>query len=83
MKSSRVDDDLRDLTLGALAANTAVLISIVRLGVVDRAKLLLEIRAVLAGLEAEERQDSFRFCLGQILNAIERDEPLSPPPVVH
>jgi hypothetical protein len=82
MKSSRVDD-LRDLTLGTLAANTAVLLSIVRLGVVDRTKLLAELRSVVAVLEADERQESFKFCLGQILNAIERDDAVSLPSVVH
>jgi hypothetical protein len=66
-------DDLRDLTLGVLAANTAVLVSMVRLGVVDRTKLLAELRGVVARLESEEQQEPYRFCLGQIISAIEAD----------
>jgi hypothetical protein len=82
MRRSRVDD-LRDLTLASLAANTAVLISMVRLGVVDRTKLLAELRSIVARVGSEERQEPFRFCLVQILSAIETDDPVGLPPVVH
>jgi hypothetical protein len=67
-------DEVRDLALGALAANTAVLLSLVRLGVVDRTKLLAELRSVVAGLGSEEQQEPYRFCLGQIISAIEADD---------
>jgi hypothetical protein len=82
MSRSRVDD-MRDLTLGILAANTAVLVSMVRLGVVDRAKLLAELRSVIAQLESEERQEPYRFCLRQIVSAIETDDLVELPPMVH
>jgi hypothetical protein len=82
MRSSRVDD-LRDLTLGMLAANTAVLITLVRLGVVDRARLLAELRGVAARLECQERQEPYRFCLGQIVSAVESDNPAAFQPIVH
>jgi len=76
-------NDLRDLTLGMLAANTAVLISMVRLGVVDRTKLLAELRGVVACLESERQQEPYRFCLDQIVSAIETDNPAARPPMVH
>jgi hypothetical protein len=82
MTRSRVDD-LRDPVLAMLAANTAVLASMVRLGVVDRTKLLAELRSLIAQLEPEERQEPYRFCLDQIVSAIETDNPVALPPMVH
>jgi hypothetical protein len=82
MKNSRVDD-LRDLALGMLAANTAVLLTLVRLGVVDRTRLLAELRGVIAHLEAQQRQEPYRFCLLHIMSAIEADNPAAVPPMLH
>jgi hypothetical protein len=82
MKSSSVDD-LRDLALGMLAANTAVLLTLVRLGVVDRTRLLAELRSVVAQLESQQRQEPYRFCLRHIVSAIEADNPAAFPPILH
>jgi hypothetical protein len=82
MKSSPIDD-LRDLTLGTLAANTAVLLTLVRLGVVDRTRLLTELRGVVAHLESQQCQEPYRFCLDHIVSAIEADNPAAFPSMLH
>jgi hypothetical protein len=74
MRNSRVDE-LHDLALSMFAANIAVLLSMLRLGVVDRGKLVSELRGVIAQLEPDERQELYRHCLGQIVHAIEVDDP--------
>jgi hypothetical protein len=74
MNNARVDE-LHNLALSMFAANIAVLLSMLRLGLVDRGKLISELRGVMAQLEPDERQELYRHCLGQIVHAIELDDP--------
>jgi hypothetical protein len=74
MGNARVEE-LHDLALSMFAANIAVLLSMLRLGLVDRGKLITELRGVIAQLETDERQDLYRHCLRQIVQAIELDDP--------
>jgi hypothetical protein len=76
MRKSRVDE-LRDLALSMFSANIAVLLCMVRLGVVDRTKMIGELRGILAQVESVGKQELYTFCLNQIISAIESDQPTS------
>jgi hypothetical protein len=80
MRKSYVDE-LRDLALSMFAANIAVLLSMVRLGVVDRTKMIGELRGILAQVESAGKQELYTFCLNQIISAIESDQPTAALPV--
>jgi hypothetical protein len=74
MRNARVEE-LHDLALSMFAANIAVILSMLRLGLVDRGKLITELQGVIAQLEPDARQELYRHCLRQIVQAIELDDP--------